>query len=610
MMLSGRTCLATGFLFVGLLAARAALASDEPGALGCLREDFPQSGPFAAGAIAAQSMLPPSVDHSAAMPPVMNQGAQNSCVAFSVGYAIASYLDGQDRGWSPSDPTRQVSPAFVYNQVNGGRDAGIYVSHAYRLLRSRGGATLAEMPYSPSSYIVWPTQSVAHSALVRRAASFSSLSKTDVAAIKQALYDGYVLELTIEVDGAWDSLGAATNFIWYPNRQDIRGTHSVCIVGYDDERTGAGRIGAFKIQNSWGSTWAQGGFGWVAYDAMATAGVISTTLLTDRLAYSPEAKIFLTLNHPFRGRLRVAVGAGSTSTPVYSETFYDYTLTNQGWGYDNNPGFSTVLDVSGGIAHLSTHPWWLRFYDGYADGNLGVVSELRLEAPGLVMDTASLPVTLADQGFTYLYLSSPVVPTTTATTTPTATPTATPTFTNTFTATHTPTPTNTSTATHTATSTPTPTPLSATLTGTVQFQARSNHVESVTVKLHNRVTNQTTVHQVQTDSSGLFTIPAVLPGTYDATVSAHTYLRGRVNDVDVTPSGGAVHFGTLLTFDTNADNMVDTQDLTFFSTSYNTSATHPLYNVACDANRDGKVDALDIGPLGFAFGRVGAPDVP
>jgi C1A family cysteine protease len=36
--------------------------------------------------------------------------------------------------------------------------------------------------------------------------------------------------------------------------------HAVLIVGWDDQRK------AWKIKNSWGTTWGEGGFGWVAYN--------------------------------------------------------------------------------------------------------------------------------------------------------------------------------------------------------------------------------------------------------------------------------------------------------------------------------------------------------
>jgi len=37
------------------------------------------------------------------------------------------------------------------------------------------------------------------------------------------------------------------------------GGHCYCIVGYDDDK------GAFKFMNSWGTSWATAGFGYIAY---------------------------------------------------------------------------------------------------------------------------------------------------------------------------------------------------------------------------------------------------------------------------------------------------------------------------------------------------------
>jgi C1A family cysteine protease len=36
--------------------------------------------------------------------------------------------------------------------------------------------------------------------------------------------------------------------------------HAMLAIGYDDRR------GAFRIQNSWGRSWADGGYGWFSYD--------------------------------------------------------------------------------------------------------------------------------------------------------------------------------------------------------------------------------------------------------------------------------------------------------------------------------------------------------
>ncbi len=43
------------------------------------------------------------------------------------------------------------------------------------------------------------------------------------------------------------------------DKKEGSGAHAVCIIGYDDEKE------AWLIKNSWGTTWADKGFGWIGY---------------------------------------------------------------------------------------------------------------------------------------------------------------------------------------------------------------------------------------------------------------------------------------------------------------------------------------------------------
>ena len=42
--------------------------------------------------------------------------------------------------------------------------------------------------------------------------------------------------------------------------RDLGGSHAMVVVGYDDDRQ------AFRILNSWGRNWGEGGYGWFGYD--------------------------------------------------------------------------------------------------------------------------------------------------------------------------------------------------------------------------------------------------------------------------------------------------------------------------------------------------------
>ena len=98
--------------------------------------------PVAPGALPAADLV--RVDHSPNMPPIGNQGAQGSCVAWAHGYYHMTHNEFVERGWNVRDPHNQFSPAFLYNQVNGGRDWGTNGSVVMRLAVEQGCASIVD----------------------------------------------------------------------------------------------------------------------------------------------------------------------------------------------------------------------------------------------------------------------------------------------------------------------------------------------------------------------------------------------------------------------------------------------------------------------------------
>jgi hypothetical protein len=207
--------------------------------------------------------LPRSVDLSGDLPPPGFQGEQNSCVGWSVAYAMKSYQERIEQRWpltdtaGQTDPGRIFSPAFIYNQINQGRDGGASFIVALNLLSTVGAATWADMPYTPSDYRQQPSSQVQQNAKRYRIDYWRQINVAAPQEIKAHLNAGYPVAFGAITDEGL--LHAGPGYIWKSVGGRQLGPHAMVLVGYDDNRN------AFKLMNSWGTQWADGGYSWVDY---------------------------------------------------------------------------------------------------------------------------------------------------------------------------------------------------------------------------------------------------------------------------------------------------------------------------------------------------------
>ncbi len=197
------------------------------------------------------------------MPPVGDQGQQGSCTAWAIGYYMKTHYEYLEHHWNDSTSSHEFSPAFIYNQINGGADQGSGFSDAFSLLNDQGCASLADCSYNQNDYTTWPSESAYARAIQYRDSSSHWFYMTDTNGIKKVkarIDSGYTTVIGISVYSNFDYIeDYGYKYCVADTYGGDRGGHALCIVGYNDTLTTNDGKGAFRIINSWGTGWANPG---------------------------------------------------------------------------------------------------------------------------------------------------------------------------------------------------------------------------------------------------------------------------------------------------------------------------------------------------------------
>lgn len=230
---------------------------------GCLRSTKAQLDkiPEVPDSALTTAALPSVVDLSKNFPTPGNQGQQGSCVAWAVAYAAKTYQEQLKRNWGQNTTNHQFSPAYIYNQINGGRDEGSDVPKAIKLVVEQGVCTLAAMPYNADDYKTQPNAAQRAEAAKYKSVDIGKTIGGDVEKMKKILASKQALVLDgIPIYPDFDNLKPG-NEIFNNTDGTMREStlHAVCLVGYDDNKQ------AFKLINSWGTDWGLNGYGYISY---------------------------------------------------------------------------------------------------------------------------------------------------------------------------------------------------------------------------------------------------------------------------------------------------------------------------------------------------------
>lgn len=284
------------------------------------------------------SDIPHSVDLSPRMPPVGDQNPQFSCVAWATAYAAYSYTNNQSTNCNYLNTDCLFSPAFIYNQINGGVNRGTRYEDAFRIMINKGNAPLSAMPYIPNNVQHQPSAQALQIATNFKIDSYWQLGEKNediFLETKAYLAQGIPVIVSAKVDNYFKPKPFYPDpYVWnnwsgYVEQM----SHAILIVGYDDN------TGRFKFINSWGTNWGNQGYGYISYNmyrngAISQAWIIKAknSVISTPVVLARESKVInqtdinLGLNFTINPPSFFQFPLGFTPSPEqYYSTFMTFT---------------------------------------------------------------------------------------------------------------------------------------------------------------------------------------------------------------------------------------------------------------------------------------------
>jgi len=227
--------------------------------------------------ILTKEPLKPRVSFEAFCPPVQAQGAYGTCVGFACGYYLRTIMEAKARHLTNKAAISKLafSPSYLYEKAKSDGDyactQGVYLTKVFAVLKDVGVAPFRNFPYPACGQQTNDADAIAARYRIKDYERLFNVQDGDqlkIYNVKKALAGGSPVVVGMVTPKSF--FRSDTFKLWEPkpgeDPQDkaLRG-HALCIIGYDDNKYG----GAFRVINSFGPRWADGGYCWISYQNMA-----------------------------------------------------------------------------------------------------------------------------------------------------------------------------------------------------------------------------------------------------------------------------------------------------------------------------------------------------
>jgi uncharacterized protein (TIGR02145 family) len=188
-----------------------------------------------------------------------DQGQEGSCVSCASAMA-KSVLDHIQNKTSYTNNSIIYSPAYLFNQctLDLADCSGSYVYSNLDILKGQGICNYADMPYSQLSCSPVPSSAQQTLAASHKIDHYFKIDPITTDWIKKFIYAGLPVIVAFQVDENFE--GSTSTSVWNQFGMKYYGGHCAFLYGWDDSKN------AFKLFNSWGANWGDGGTTWVDYD--------------------------------------------------------------------------------------------------------------------------------------------------------------------------------------------------------------------------------------------------------------------------------------------------------------------------------------------------------